>query len=197
MRLLGRRRAAGLIAGIGTTWAVRRESNAAASPPPFYSHGGQYTMLRPVMPAPSEPIVTAGGSAVDFTALRGKVVLLNFWATWCVPCVYEMPSLDRLQAADVNNRVHVLPIAVDTGGKAAVIAFYQRLGLSHLDVCVDPEQQIGYFRTDNPKDAPFPLYALPVTYAIDPRGIVRGYVPGAATWDSPSATVLIDYLVHS
>jgi thiol-disulfide isomerase/thioredoxin len=195
MRLLGRRRAVGLIAGAGTTWAARRESIAAASPPPFYSHGGQYTMLRPAMPAPSEPIVTAGGCTVDFTALRGKVVLLNFWATWCVPCVYEMPSLDRLQAADANKRVHVLPIALDVGGKAAVIAFYHRLGLLHLDVCVDPEQQIGYLQSDNPRHAPFQLYALPVTYAIDPRGVVRGYVPGAATWDSPSAAALIDYLV--
>lgn len=64
----------------------------------------------------------------------------------------------------------------------------------HLGIYVDPEQRIGYFEADNPGHAPFPLYALPVTYAIDPRGMVPGYVPGAALWDSLSAGTLIDYL---
>ena len=197
MKVLSRRATLGLIAGAATIRAEARRAVASTEPPRFYSHGGQYTMLRPVMPVPSTPIATAGGSLVDFAPLQGGVVLLNFWATWCVPCIDEMPSLARLQAMNAGKRINVLPVAMDRAGKPAVIAFYQRLGLTHLGVYADPEQQIGYFKTDNPGHGPFPLYALPVTYAIDPAGMVRGYVPGAAAWDSPQALALIDYLERS
>lgn len=153
-------------------WPGRGEAATAVDPPQFYSYGGQYTTLSPARPTPSRPILTTGGSRVDFTALRGKVVLLNFWATWCAPCVYEIPSLDRLQAAHGNDRLRVLPIAMDSGGRAVVTAFYQRLDLTHLDVYIDSDQQIGHFENANLRDAQFPLYALPITYAIDLNGIV-------------------------
>ncbi len=171
---------------------------AEADPPIFYGYDGQYTELQPPMRVPSRPILTAGGTLIDFSSLRGKVVLVNFWATWCVPCVYEIPSLDRLQARlSGGGTVAIMPVSMDTGGAPVVEAFYRRLGLSHLKIFADPAQQIGYFRTSNPGHAVFPLYALPITYLIDPDGLVRGYVPGAAKWDSPEARALIGYLGKS
>ncbi|EGO93813.1 Putative thiol--disulfide interchange redox-active center transmembrane protein [Acidiphilium sp. PM] len=138
--------------------------------------------------------MTAGGSTIDFQRLRGRVVLINFWATWCVPCVYEMPLLDRLQAKLKGTKATILPIAVDDGGKSNVEAFYKQHDLTHLAVIVDPDQQVGYFDANNPGGGIFPLYALPITYAIDPNGLIVGYIPGAAPWDSPSAMTLISYL---
>ncbi len=169
---------------------------AAGEPPAFYSHGGQYTMLRPPMSLPPLPITTVGGSAIDFAALRGEIVVLNFWATWCIPCIYEMPSLDRLQALRGGRGIRVVPVAMDNAGKPAIVAFYQHVGLTHLEVFADPERQVGYFETTNPGHGIFPLHALPITYLIDPQGRVRGYVPGAAEWNSRPAMTLFDYLAR-
>ena len=171
---------------------------AEADPPIFYGYDGQYTELRPPMRVPRRQILTAAGAFIDFTGLRGKVVLVNFWATWCVPCVYEMPSLDRLQASlPSGSTISIMPVSMDAGGPEVVAAFYRRLGLTHLPIYSDPDQQIGYFRASNPRHATFPLQALPITYMIDPHGLVRGYEPGAAKWDSPEARALIGYLGKS
>lgn len=169
-----------------------RQSLAASAPPPFYSEGGQFISLRPAPYAPSRPIRTAGGSVIDFPALKGKVVVVNFWATWCPPCVAEMPSLDRLAASLHNAPVVVMPIAMDTTGKSAVAAFYARFGLSHLRIYSDPDQQVGH--VGGSWQVLFPLYGLPTTYLIDRHGRVLGYVPGAAKWDSPQAHRLIAWL---
>ncbi|MCW8308032.1 TlpA family protein disulfide reductase [Acidiphilium sp. PA] len=163
-------------------------------PPAFYSYDGQYTQIVPQRPVPIKPIVTDGGSIIDFQRLRGEVVLINFWATWCVPCVYEMPLLDRLQAKLKGTKATILPIAVDDGNKANVEAFYKKHDLTHLKVIVDPDQQVGYFNAANPGRGIFPLYALPITYVINPNGLIVGYVPGAARWDSPRAMTLISYV---
>ncbi len=194
---ISRRRASCQIAGaFGAAVMAKAPVAAASQPPPaFYSSGGQYIQLRPERLAPVAPLRTAGGSIIDFGRYRGKVVLLNFWATWCVPCVHEMPSLDRLAASvDDDKLLQIVPIAIDDGGQETVRAFYRRFGLSHLGIYADPDQQIGYFDARNVNHGVFPLYALPITYAIDPFGRIDGYIPGAARWNSPRAAALIEYL---
>ena len=194
MRLLQRRQALRVLSAGGAALVAPCHAKAAG-PPRFYGYNGQYTQLQPPIRVPQRPILTAGGTLIEFSSLRGKVVLMNFWATWCVPCIYEMPSLDRLQAnLSGDSTVKIMPVSMDTGGGAVVAAFYRRLDLTHLGIFTDPAQQIGYFRTSNPGHAIFRLYALPITYMIDPHGLVRGYVPGAAKWDSPESRGLIEYL---
>ena len=195
MKPVSRRSLFGLVGMPAVGWMTQNAQAAqSALPPAFYSYDGQYTQIVPERPVPTKPIVTAGGSTIDFQRLRGSVVLVNFWATWCVPCVYEMPLLDRLQAKLKGTKATILPIAVDDGGKANVEAFYKQHDLTHLKVIVDPDQQVGYFYAANPGRGIFPLYALPITYVINPGGLIVGYIPGAAPWDSPSAMTLISYL---
>lgn len=197
MKAISRRHAQIAVAAVcGTFLSRSRFAGASPLPPILHSSAGQYIQLRPKPLAPSQPIETRGGSLIDFASYRGKVVLVNFWATWCAPCVYEMPSLDRLASSN-NTDLVVLPIAVADGGKPVVEAFYHRLGLTHLGVYVDPDQQIGFFYEKNPGHGMFPLYALPITYFIDPHGRVAGYVPGVAHWNSPQAAALIRYLAKA
>ncbi|KGM32249.1 hypothetical protein P409_22530 [Inquilinus limosus MP06] len=134
------------------------------------------------------------GTVVDFARLRGRVVVLNFWATWCAACVPEMPGLDRLAAVEEERGLAVLPVAMDRGGRVSVEAFLRRYRLPHLPMLTDPAEHIGHFRTGNPNGAPFALSALPITYLIDRQSHIRGYVPGAADWRSDAARALLDFI---
>lgn len=183
------------VAGAPVFFAAR-SSRPEATPPPFYSSVGQFIQLRPPLPEPRQPIHTAGGSLIDFPALLGKVVVLNFWATWCIPCDTEMPSLDRLAAQASATGAVVLAVSIDQAGKAAVIAYYQRLGLRHLKVYSDPAQQLGHLGDSASFPELFPLHALPTTFLIDANGMVVGYMPGAAQWDSSQARRLIAWVAE-
>lgn len=160
--------------------------------PVLRSGAGQYTELDPIPAAPGRPIETIDGTVLDLGAHRGRLVVLNFWATWCPGCVVEMPSLDRLAMADQG--LAILPVCMDKGGRIAAAAFYRRHGLSTLPLITDPAEHIGHFRTGNPNEAPFALHAMPITYLIDPWLQVRGYVPGVVDWQSGAAAALLQAL---
>ncbi len=79
----------------------------------------QFTLLRPVRTVPPVSLMRVNGSAIDFASLRGKVVLVNFWATWCPACRSELPALERLQIAMGGAGFEVVAISVDRDGAAA------------------------------------------------------------------------------
>jgi len=86
---------------------------------------------------PDIRFVDGDGRALSLRDFRGRPVLLNIWATWCVPCRKEMPSLDRLQAKFDQTRFLVLPLSIDNRGIPAVKQFFQELGLKSLGTYVD------------------------------------------------------------
>jgi len=176
--------------------AVSRVFAADSSPPRFYSEAGQFILLRPPPRVPSRPIRMAGDILIDFTALAGKTVIVNFWATWCAPCVRELPSLGRLAGSLNGDRAVVLPIALDAKETADVAAFYAAHGVAHLPVLIDPDRRLGHLGQASDWHDLFPLSGLPTTYLIDPHGSVVGYVPGAAAWDSAPAKALIAWVAE-
>ena len=95
----------------------------ADAPPSLMGLGGQYTIVRPTRDVGSVPIRTVTGDIVEIRRFAGQVVLLNFWATWCAPCVWEMPSLDQLAARQDADLV-VLPVSLNGEGSLAVANFY-------------------------------------------------------------------------
>jgi thiol-disulfide isomerase/thioredoxin len=162
-------------------------------PPRLVGYSRQYTLLTPVRTARLTPFRTADGEAIDLSHFRGKVVLLNFWATWCAPCVREMPSLNRLAAEMDSDGLAVVPVAIDRAGLSAVIPFYRDHGLDHLAMYLDPDRRTAYTHTNDPNNAEFALYGLPISYLVDRQGRVRGYIAGAVNWDSEAAKDLIRY----
>lgn len=115
-----------------------------------------------------------GKQAIDLSEFKGKYVLLNFWATWCSPCLSEMPSLDRLSKKLQDKNILVIAISEDEGGVSQVRPFIQKLQLKSLKILYDSEKR-GF------KD--FGLRGLPSTFLISPEGMVVANFEGSAVWD--------------
>ena len=123
----------------------------------------------------------AGGALVRLDDKRGRLVLMNLWATWCPPCVREMPSLVRLQAEVGGPGFEVVAISEDREAKV-IGPFYERLGLTTLAGYHDPYQRLIRL---------LKIPGLPTTILIDRAGNEIGRVLGPAEWDSPEAIALI------
>lgn len=124
----------------------------------------------------------ADGRAVRLSDYRGKVMLLNVWATWCQPCREEMPSLDRLQARLGGPDFEVVALSIDRDGLPAVKEFYLQFGIKRLRIYLDESGQAA---------SKLGVIAIPTTLLIDPqnREVARKF--GAAEWDSPEMIAAI------
>lgn len=168
---------------------------ASNDPPPLVGFGGQYTILRPARHVGAVPIRTVTGDIIELGHFSGRVVLLNFWATWCGPCVREMPSLDRL-AAQAPADLAVVPVSLDEDGCPTVARFYRNHRLAHLDMYFDVDGRTSHGRGGATAGTGFAIYGLPISYVIDKTSRVRGYIAGAVEWDSDEATALLRYYVR-
>jgi thiol-disulfide isomerase/thioredoxin len=118
-------------------------------------------------------------SLADF---GGKVVVLNIWATWCVPCRREMPTLDRLQAALAGSDVEVVPVSIDRGGIETVSKFYAETGVRNLAMYHDASGQAA---------RALGAVGLPTTLVVDRGGTEIGRIVGPAEWDD---TAIVEFL---
>lgn len=161
---------------------------SAGDPPPFHGQGRQFTLLEPVVPAPLEPISTGEGGLTNLKNYRGKVVLLNFWATWCAPCLEELPSLQALHEDMGGPDFAVLALNIDRGGREAARPFLERAGAQELELYTDPQRANFYaFGMQN--------HPMPTTFLIDREGRLIGYLEGPAEWDSEEAKALMRYYI--
>jgi peroxiredoxin len=133
--------------------------------------------LKPGTPAPGLRLPSLGGGDVDLASYRGKVVVLNFWATWCPPCVSEMPSLERLYRALGPEGLAVVTVSTDED-EAALRRFVAEEKLT-LPVLRDPGGRLAAsaYRTTG----------YPETFVVDPSGLIQQHYVGPAEWDTPDA----------
>lgn len=172
----------------GAAWAADR--------PAFHGHLSQFIYLKPPDPVRPTGFREVTGGMVDFAMFRGKIVLVNLWATWCAPCAAEMPTLDRLQAVLGGDRFAVVAIALDTEGLSPVTAFFRRQNLTHLQIYLDAEHRTVRPDAGDGTGPPFPLYQLPISYLLDEQGRAVGYLKGPADWDSPQAIGFLQYFIQ-
>ena len=137
-------------------------------------------------PLPELRFQDAAGKSLSLSDFRGKVVVLNLWATWCIPCRAEMPTLDRLQAQLGGPRFEVLALSIDRGGRKAVDPFFRQVGITHLTRNLDPGGEAA---------GRLGVLGLPTTLLIDPKGRELGRLIGPAEWDSAEMTAFLRRLV--
>lgn len=118
-------------------------------------------------PAPSFRLQDLQGQEVTLESLRGRVVLLNFWATWCGPCLYEIPDLIEVDQRFDDQEAVMLGISVDVAGPEAVKAFAEKMGMTYPVLLAD-RQVIEAYRI-NP---------IPASFLIDREGVLRGKMLG-------------------
>lgn len=171
------------LAGLAALALVLRQPRESAAPPPaFAGQSSNFSPFDTPRPVPEASFADRDGRARALADWKGKVVLVNFWATWCAPCVAEMPALDRLQKTLGGGDFEVIAVSVDRDGMKPVEPFLARYQLSSLTPYLNPDASL--FRAFGEK-------TLPVTYIIGRDGRAVGRMEGAAEWDSAGGKRLI------
>ena len=122
------------------------------------------------------------GKAIDFSQFKGKIIMVNMWATWCPPCVRELPAIERLATKFKAEDFVLLPISIDAEGKQQVQPFLSSLGMPNFNSYYDQSQSLGDV---------FPLDTIPATFILDQQGQLIAFVRSYVDWDDAKAVSLI------
>lgn len=136
---------------------------------------------------PDLPFIDETGASHSLAEYRGKVVVLNLWATWCAPCREEMPALSRLQAELGGERFQVVTLATGRNSQVKIAQFFEEVGATNLPRFQDEKQTIA---------RAMGVIGLPVTVLIDAEGREVARLIGGAQWDGPEARKVIDALLE-
>jgi len=127
------------------------------------------------------------GKEISFSDFQDKILLVNFWATWCAPCIKEMPSLDRLKKK-INKNFDVIAVSVDRDGVKKVKDFFNENKITNLG---------KYFDTKNSLAKEMNLIGLPTSFFINKKGDLIGYFQGDMEWDNNTVIEFINYLIKT
>ena len=147
-----------------------------------------FTLSDPARPAPEIVLVDPDGVEYGVEEFHGRVIVLNFFATWCAPCRREMPSLDRLAARLGGDEFAVVGVSQDRKGAEVYKPFLDELEVTHFETFADPRLRTS--RT-------LRVLGLPATIVLDRQGREIGRMVGPAEWDSDEAVALLRYLIEN
>jgi peroxiredoxin len=136
--------------------------------------------------APDFTVKDMAGKDIKLSDLKGKVVLVNFWATWCPPCKEEIPSMVKLNQSMAGKQFQMLAISIDEGGKKDVESYLQKSGMALP----------AYLDTDGAIARNYGTTGVPETFVVDPSGIIRKKIVGAIEWSSPEVISYLDGLIR-
>jgi peroxiredoxin len=136
--------------------------------------------------APNFTLPVLGGGEASLADYKGKVVLLNIWATWCNPCREEMPSMEQLYSNMKGKPFEILASSIDTGD-SEVGPFVKKLGLT-FPILLDKEKKVNNL---------YQATGVPESFIIDKNGVVRDHILGPVNWSNPNApeNQLIQHLI--
>ncbi len=136
-------------------------------------------------PAPEITLSGLDGSRLRLSDLRGKVVLLNFWTTWCPPCREEIPSMMRLNTIMKGRPFQIVAVSLDEGGKAAVEEFFRTNGY-YLPTYTDPDGRAA---------ASYGVSGFPNTFIVDKKGLIVKKIVGPVDWGAAEVIAMINELM--
>ena len=160
-------------------------AQATRSPSVNYKAVPKLEELKGYPAAPNFTLSTPDGKKVSLEDFRGKLVFLNFWATWCTSCREEMPAMERLYREFKSKGFEIVAVNVKDNRKDA-LAFVKELKLSY-PIVLDPDGEVGLL---------YGAFGIPATYLIDRNGEILARLWGPADWYSPAARGLIKSLVE-
>lgn len=137
------------------------------------------------VPAPDFTLTTSDGKRVSLKDFRGKAVFLNFWATWCLPCTFEMPSMESLHRRFKDKGLVVVAVNFEESAKK-VGSFIKKKGYTFL-VLLDTDGSVA--------NESYKAIGFPTTYLIDRRGLAIGKAEGAREWDSKESLRLMEEIL--
>lgn len=160
---------------------ARRQGVTLDSPPMQVKTRDQRDAVAPAFVLPG-----LSGTPVHLSDHRGRVVLLNFWATWCPPCRAEMPSMEKLYQAYRDRGLVILAISGDRTSRSTVEAFVQELGVT-FPILLDPAGEVF---------AQYGVRGLPTSYLLDRRGRFVSAEAGARDWNGTAARRVVEALLN-
>jgi len=128
------------------------------------------------------------GDILDLENFKDKIVLINYWATWCLPCIQELPSLDSLQQSLGGKSFTVIAINLDRGGKRAANRTIKRLNLKHLSLYLDQDSKSVKI---------LGVRYMPTTFLFDRKGRQIGKLEGKAEWNDKDSLDLINFFIQN
>jgi len=162
--------------------------NASGEPAPHHEEEQESPPVAAGGKAANFKLEALDGSTVSLEQLKGKVVFLNIWATWCGPCREEMPSMETLYDELRPNRDFVmLAVSQDTKGRLVVAPYVEKNGY-HFKVLLDPENQVG---------EAYDVSGVPETFIIDREGRIVAHHMGAFDWSRPDVKDALKQLLES
>ncbi|MDP6644017.1 MAG: TlpA disulfide reductase family protein [Rhodospirillales bacterium] len=177
-----------IFTGLVALAAIQAPAPAGAAGPELSGHMQNFVLAPEARGRGNLKWKNGNGGEVNLADFKGKVVLLNFWATWCAPCIRELPSLDRLQASMGGKDFTVIALNIDRGGKRVAKRMLRRLKLKRLDLNLDRETKVA---------KALGVLIMPTTFLFDRQGTEIGKMEGVAEWDQRDASRLIKYFIDN
>jgi thiol-disulfide isomerase/thioredoxin len=161
-------------------------NNAAKIAPLVHGEVAAFSLAQAPFRVPDLAFKDAAGHDRSLADWRGRTVLVNLWATWCVPCRTEMPALDTLEADLGGPQFEVVAVNIDTRDPEKPLAFLKGIGIKHL----------GYYSDDSAKvfedlKTAGKAFGMPTTLIVDPAGCEIGSMAGPADWASENGVKLV------
>mgnify|MGYP006292093463 CR=1 FL=1 len=134
---------------------------------------------------PDVELPDLSGTPRSLAEFEGRILAVNFWATWCAPCRVEMPMLSNLQEIFADEPVEVVTIATGRNSPQGIARFFDEIGVQNLPKYQDPKQELARSMA---------VLGLPITVIVDPEGREVARLRGDAHWDSESAVAILEAL---